>query len=234
MKTIFQKVVFIGTGLFLAMGLTVHAGLIYNNSTVDTGNSLNLVNGQMTGNEIVMGNPYPSDSLSNFSFEIYSPLATFSGNVQMEVYLYANNGTPFNGYPTPYTTIYDSGAFALDTPQQFEGMNAVTLDFDLLPTPITVPRDFTLAVVVTGLAGGDTVGMELFDPPTVGQNYGDYWLNSGSGWTLNTNAVPTDFGSQFFGSPIPEPSTGYLGVAGATLLMGLTWLGRRQNSSKPN
>jgi hypothetical protein len=112
-------------------------------------------------------------------------------------------------------------------------MNAVTLDFDLLATPVNIPNDFTLAVVVTGLAGGDTVGIELFDPATTGQNFGDYWFNNGGGWQLLTNTVPTDFGAQFLGT-VPEPSSVRLGVAGAALLAGLTWFVRRQNASKKN
>jgi hypothetical protein len=241
MKTIFQKIAFVGAGLLLATNGAVHAQNLYNDSTTDTGNSLNFVNGTTLGNEIVMGYANPYYSLTDFSFEYYSPLATFTGvNVQMEVYLYANDGSPFNGYATPGTSLYDSGLFSLSTPQQYSAsfpggpVNAVALDFDLSASPVTVPRDFTLAVVVTGLTGGDTAGIELFDPPTTGQNYGDYWSNNGGGWQLLTNTVPTDFGAQFSGTPTPEPSSAYLGVAGGTLLAGLTWLRRRQASSKPN
>jgi hypothetical protein len=108
MKIILQKAVV--AGIILATCATVHATILYNDSTTDTGNTLNFVNGQTIGNEVKLGAGIPAASLTNFSFEIYSTLATFTGvNVQMEVYLYANDGTPFNGYPTPSTSLYDSG-----------------------------------------------------------------------------------------------------------------------------
>ena len=120
---------------------------------------------------------------------------------------------------TPSTTLF-SDSFSLLTPQQYVGGNFATLNFDLSATPVTVPHDFTFAIEVTGLVGTDYVGMELFDPATVGQNHGDYWLNSGSGWVLDQVAgVSTDFGAQFLGSAIPDPAPTamLLGMALASL-----------------
>lgn len=229
-------------GAWLATSGTVHGATLYDNSTVDTGNSLNFTNGWTMGNEIILGGGIPSALVTNFSFEIYSPQFAFAGgaNVKMEAFLYANNGTPFNGYASPGTTLYDSGLFNLLTPQQYTiayGLplsDAVKLVFDLSAAPVAVGSDFTFGVVVTGLASTDTVGMELFNPAAFGLNHGDYWLNNGSGWALLTNSVPTDFGAKFAGTVTPEPSAFYLGAAGATLLTGLTWLRRRQDSSKHN
>jgi len=226
-----QKLLTVAAAAFLTTG--VHGAILYNNSTIDTGNSLSFINGKTIGSEINLGSGVTSALVTNFSFEIYSTLATFAGpNVQIEAYLYANNGSLFNGYASPGTTLYDSGLLALQTPLQSQGLDAVTLNFNLSSTPVSVGSDFTLAVVVTGLAGGDTVGMELFDPASVGQNYGDYWLNSGGGWALLTNSVPTDFGAQFSGTPTPEPSTLCLAGVGAILLTGLMWKRRRQDALK--
>jgi len=74
-----------------------------------------------------------------------------------------------------------------------------------------VPQDFTLAFEVTGLAGGDTAGLELFSSPTVGQNNGDYWYhvdNDNNGWQLNGLAgTETGFGAEFEGSVLfPNPA----------------------------
>jgi hypothetical protein len=179
------------------------------------------VNGTTIGNELVMAGAASFDTLTSFSFEYYSTESAFVGaDVQMVVILYANTGAPFNGYATPSTILYNSGLFPLSTPQQYVGGNAATLNFDLSTTPVTVPRDFTLAIEVTGLDSGDSVGMELFDPATVGQNSGDYWLNSGRGWELDHNlaGIPTDFGARFEGvSAVPEP-TACGAIAGAWLL----------------
>jgi hypothetical protein len=235
MKTFAQKVIALGVGMFLSASVAVYGDILYENTTIDTGNSLTFTNGWQIGNEIVMGNGYTAASLTNFSFEIYSTLAAFTGaNVQMDVWLYSNNGTPpFNGFPTPNSVLYHSGLFTLQTPQQYSGINAVALNFDLTASPITIlTTNFTFAAVVTGLAPGDIVGMELFTNVTVGQNYGDYWVNSGGGWALQTNSVATGIGARFEGNAAPEPST--LSLCAVGLAVGAFWLRRRQHQARQN
>jgi hypothetical protein len=243
MKALNTKAISLGAGIFFITGLAVHgATTLYNNSTTDTGNSLNFSNGWTMGNEIHLNPGVSSAIITSFSYEIYSTSATFAGgaNVKMEAFLYANNGSPFHGYASPGNSpldpsaLYVSGLFTLLTPQQSLGAGKFTetLNFDLSGSPVAVGNDFTLVVGVIGLTGADSVGMELFDPATVGQNFGDYWLNTGVGWGLFTNSVRTDFGAQIFGTAIPEPSARFLAGAGATLLTGLIWLRRRQDQIK--
>src|ERR1039457_2090302 len=99
MKTLSQKIVAVGAGVFLAANMAVYGATLYSNTTTDTGNNLSFVNGSQIGNEIVMGNSSPLNTLTFFSFEIYSSEAAFHGaNVQMQVFLYANNGATFSGY----------------------------------------------------------------------------------------------------------------------------------------
>ena len=239
MKTPFQKIAVVGVGMFLTMSVIVRGDvLIYNNSTTDTGNNLSLVNGSLLGSEILLG--VPSATLTSFSYEIYSPnnvanSTGFNGNVTMEAWLYANVGTPFNGYNSPGgTALYDSGSFPVTAPlvdpNNTSGQSVSTLTFSGLSIP--VPNDFTLVVQVSGLTGTDYLGMELFDPATVGANYGDYWSNTGSGWQLLTlSPNTTDFGSQFTGIPVPEPSMAGLDLVGGFLLAGLAWIRRRQDSA---
>jgi hypothetical protein len=233
MKIFAQKIIAAGVGVLLLTGVPVYGGILYNNSTTDLGHSLNFTNGQAIGNQVFMGNGYTSATLTNFSFEIYSSLASFAGtNVQMNVFLYANNGALTNGFAMPNQILYTSGLFTLPTPQSFTGgTNVGTVSFPGLS--VSLPNNtFTLAAVVTGLASGDTVGMEVFDPPTVGNNYTDYWLQNGAGsWALMSNGV-TSFGSQFQGTGVPEPSTLGLSIVGASLLIGSIWLRRRQNQSR--
>jgi hypothetical protein len=239
MKISDQKIIALCAGVFLTTSVAVHGDLLYQNTTFDSGNSLTFTNGWQLGNEIVMGNGYTSASLTNFSFEIYSTLASFAGgtNVQMQVFLYRNDGPTFNGYATPGTTLFDSGSFTLTTPQQDLGAGqfAETLGFDNISFPGLFPvyiptTNFTFAAVVTGLASGDIVGMELFTNAAVGQNYGDFWVNSGGGWALMTNSVPASIGSQFEGTAAPEPSTLSLCAVGA-LAAGF-WFRRRQQSKQ--
>jgi hypothetical protein len=237
MKIFAQKIIAAGVGVLLLTGVPVYGDILYDNTTTDLGRSLNFSNNWTIGNQLVLGNGYTSASVTNFSFEIYSTLATFAGgtNVQMNVFLYANDGTPFNGYATPNTILYTSGLFTLPTPQSFSGANVGTLFFDLssLPPVTLVSSNFTLAAVVTGMTGADAVGIEIFSPATVGMNYTDYWLRNGAGsWALMTNSATTDFGARFNGTGVPEPSTLGLSVVGASLLIGSFWLRRRQNQSR--
>ena len=237
MKILAQKIIAAGVGVLLLTGVPVYGSILYNNSTWDTYSSLNFSNGITVGNQVVMGSGYTSAVLTDFSFEIYSSLAAFnSPNVNMQVFLYANNGALTNGYNMPGTLLYNSGPFSLPTPQSFSGgQNVGTLDFNLSTTPVFLPSaNFTLAVVVNGMFTGDSVGMELFNPATVGLNYDDYWVQNGTGsWALMTNSVgPVDFGARFNGTGVPEPSTLGLSVVGALLLIGSFWLRRRQNQSR--
>lgn len=234
MKTFVKKIMAVGVGVWLLAGVVAHADYVYDNSAGLSGYTLNFTNGLILGNEIVMGNGFSSAYITNFSFEIYSSLLSpFAGaNVQMQVFLYANNGTPFNGFATPSGVLYDSGLFTLLTPWQYSGIDRVTLNFNLIGGSPIVSSNFTFAAVVTGLAPTDSVGFEIYTNTAVGTNYNDFWQNAGSGWTLLTNPAPTSIGAQFQGVATPEPSTIGLSVIGASLLLGSSWLRRRKQQSK--
>jgi len=240
MKTVVQKMIAVGAGLFLTTNAAVYGTqILYSNASTDTGSSLNFVNSTTIGDEIEMAGAASSYTLTSFKFEYYSPNASFSGDVQMDILLYANDGNigspNGNGFEnTPSTILYNSGSFALETPTQYGYGHYATLTISSLS--VTVPQDFTLAFEVTGLAGGDTAGLELFSSPTVGQNNGDYWYhvdNDNNGWQLNGLAgTETGFGAEFEGiSAVPEPSA-YGAIAGAWLLALCSlrvWRQRRRN-----
>src|ERR1035437_7499021 len=101
MKIFAQKIIAAGVGVLLLTGVPVYGTILYNNTTTDLGRSLNFINGQAIGNQLVLGNGYTSATVTNFSFEIYSTNASFSPTVQMQVFLYATNGAPVNGFSTP-------------------------------------------------------------------------------------------------------------------------------------
>lgn len=225
MKSFCSKLVIAALLACSAATLTVKADYVYNNSTTDTGNTLLFTNGWTIGNEIILGGNLTSATITKFSFEIYSPNTTFSGSsVTMSVFLFANDGPGFNGYLTPSTVLF-SNSFTLPTPYSFPGNGnqlVGTVNFDLTASPVSVTSsNFTFAAVVTGLAAGDTVGYELFSPPSVGSAYGDYWVNDGSGWVLKNGASPTLIGARFEAAPVPEPSTLALLVVGGGLLVAL-------------
>ena len=229
--------------LTVTMTLGARANIVYDNTSTDTGYNLSVTNGQMVGDQIILNSSTPV-TLTSFSFEFYSPNATFTGSVMGEVWLYANDGAGTllsGGYATPSTVLLDSTPFSLSTAQQYTSaspggpFDVATLNFDLLPngypTGLVVPTNFTMVVSFTGLTGSDSVGVELFNPVTVGQNYPDYWyLNNGepsSNWSLLTNSVtPVNFGAQFVGT-VPEPSMVSFALAGMAGLVGMG-LGRRR------
>lgn len=207
--------------------------LVYDNSTTLVGNTvLDFPNGQEVGDQIYLANYAANPYLTGFSFEYHSPnTAFFNGTITCDVRFYLNDGTPFNGYNTPGTVFYDTGPFDIGTPwSYFPGTNSCILDFtnaDLYVDALTnlnpymqVPATFTVSVMFTNLQGSDKVGLNDFEPASVGYNYGDYWYNNGGSWELLsfTNNPPIAFGMQFYATP--EPATLCLAAVGAALLAG--------------
>jgi MYXO-CTERM domain-containing protein len=229
MNTFAKSLIAVGAGTILATGYS-YGDVLYDNTTSDSGNSLSFSNGETIGDEIILANPTATAAfLDGFSFEIYSSESAFvSTGVQMQVQLFANDGAIVNGYASPGTLLFNDSFALPGTPQQLFSGSDVGLIQEALNPNVIAPNQFTLAVTVTGLDASDSLGIELFGPaPTVGNNYGDYWLNDGS-WSLLTNSVPVAFGSQFTGTAAPEPSGLYLGGLGLASLGGFTWLRRRQ------
>ena len=95
---------------------------------------------------------------------------------------YANDGTNFNGYPTPGTLLYDSGEFWLGTGTTPRA-TVIYDEFDLwlyalYPLMDALPSSFTWTVQFSGLGAHDQVGVDLYSPPVIGQSYGDFWLRT--------------------------------------------------------
>lgn len=228
MKTFAFKTICCVAGLFLATNLNLFGDTeLYWNSATDTGYDLGVTNGQQVGNQITLGGSEGvSYTLDFFSFEYYTPDETFSGNVQAEVNFYLNTGAPFEGYATPAgSPFFSTGWFNVETANQIDDQDVATYNFDQAVLNSegltgTLPNNFTFTVTFTGLGAGDQIGLELFDPPSAGQNTGDYWVNNnGNSWVLETNSMPVAFGAEFGGTPTPEPTPLWIGVMGVALLM---------------
>ena len=173
----------------------------------------------------------PERYLTNFSFEFWGTNTAnpdaFAGTVEARVRFYQNNGTPFNGYPTPGTNFYDSGWFPIAaTPRSTE---IFTLGDDLAWTGLFLPvtSNMTWSVQFQGMGATDSVGVDLYSPPVVGQDYPDYWLNTNGNWMLMTNnsGIHIDFGAMMEASELPtiNPYPPWLTnvVSGSNLL--LSW-----------
>lgn len=237
MKRLFLKAMAAGAGIILASSAGVRGTVLYEDILFNTGQVMNLANGQQIGDQIWLGTGTTPMYLTNFSFQYYSPLPSYTGPVQADVILYLNNGTPTNGYSTPGSPFFVSGFFNLPNPWSLPGAtNSATVVFQLsdllsgnafnLSPNFILPSNFTFSVTITGLQGADAVGLPIFNPPSVGFNAGDYWYDASGNWELLTNSIgPIAFGAQFLGTPIPEPSVICLGAMG---LVALTAMARRR------
>jgi hypothetical protein len=190
-------------GLLLVLSLLCsqsRADLVYDNSSNDLNTRFNAGTNEV-GDEIVLTTTNSSRYVTNFIFEYYG--VNFSGNEQARLRFYRNDGTnSTSGQPVPNTVIYDSGYFPVGPTDRS------TLNFtrENSRMNVLVPDSFTWSVQFAGIESGEEsgVGADIYSPPTVGQNYSDYWDFSASGWQLRTNnAVPVSFGARVHASPRP-------------------------------
>jgi hypothetical protein len=231
MRALYKTTLFLALGaLCLGVGAPLRAATtIFNNSVNDLSTRFNPGTYEV-GDEILLAGT--DRWLTGFDFEYWgtntaNPTA-FAGTILAQVRLYENNGAlvpPVTGYPSPGTTpFYDSGWFSLGSPTERSTMNFTTADFPG-GLPIFVPADdITWSIQFAGMGATDSVGLDIYSPPTVGGDYPDYWENNG-GWLLLTNSVPMDFGARFYAqATIPEPSSVTLSILGG---LGLLTLARR-------
>ncbi|MBI5387106.1 MAG: HYR domain-containing protein [Verrucomicrobia bacterium] len=205
--------------------------VVYDNSTHDLSSRFDPGTSEV-GNEIYLAGT--ARRLQDFSFEYWGTnltgAADFDGPVTVRLRFYANDGVPFNGYPTPGTLLYDSGDAAIVPTSRavlLYGYN--DLMGGLVPLTTAVPNNFTWTVQFSGLGANDRAGVDLYSPPTIGVTFTDYWQRQPAGWQLFTNAVPADFGSQAVASQgyvnlfVTSTVTNSLGC-GATMSVTRTWL----------
>jgi hypothetical protein len=196
------------------------AAIVYDNSS----NDLNFDHDPGTsevGDEIFLDGT--ERWLSEFTFEYWGsaddPLA-FTGSVEARIRFYLNDGP---AYPDaedaflPGTVIWDTGTFAI-TPT--ERATLTFTDFVVGTTvPLTgpLPESLTWTVQFSGFGPNDLAGVTIYSPPTVGNNFDDYWVNDGVAWTLQTNIIAMDFAARL--SAVPEPSTLLLALLGLAAIV---------------
>lgn len=239
MKTIVSKFLTAGMGLFLVAGFAVKGDtLVYDNSTVNTVQSLTFANGYTIGNEILLSGP---SVITSFEFELFNPTNILTGSpVTMTVNLYNNTGATVSGYPSPSSSIFSdsfdlslapAGVYQAYAP--YDGTGGYGLRVIYSGLTLAVPSDFTLAITISGLTGPDALGLELYNSVTTGNTYNDYWFDNGSGWQLLASPSGyNNFGARFYVADVPEPSTICLGFVGAALLGMGRWQRRAKVSQK--
>lgn len=158
------------------------------------------------------GNPLERNIIQ-FRFEYYLAHGA-SGDERGQFRLYANNGP--NG--SPGTLLFESDPFTVRS-----GYGSVTIgDPNTLDLNVYAPMDqLTWTVQFTGITGNEIAGLTLYDPPTVGSSFNDYWEKVGGTFVTKTSTGPdaavANFGATV--TAVPEPSTVALGLLGAVALL---------------
>ena len=197
--------------------LPVLGDIVYENATTKL-NQIYTPGGQVEfGDQIKLGGTLRT--LSTFTFEYF--LNNASGNEFIRLRFYRNDGSQIPGVPdsaSPGSLIYDAGFSHIDPTPLNDGL---TLKFTL-PDNIVVPDTFTWTVSFLGVIDGETAGLELYNPPTIGNGFDDFWeKNPTSGqWQLRVsdNGTPMSFGAR--AEAVPEASSLVIGTLGGILLLG--------------
>jgi hypothetical protein len=208
----------------LSVSATGFAAIVYDNSTGDLNRTYipsPNPNGVEFGDEINLAGV--DRIVNNFKFEYFLSAAA-SGNETAQLVIFANDGAPITRtnpdgttfqVPSPSTVLYTSPVLSLATGFQ----TAEASGFEFLS-----PDTFTWAVTFQGVEAGEIAGLRIYDPPTVGTSFADFWERSNGTWNtflINdavSGAIPANFAARV--SAVPEPTT----VAMA-LLAGLGWIG---------
>jgi len=159
--------------------------------------------------------------LTDISFEYNANIITVDQTEKVHFKVYNNDGPS----GAPGTVLYDSNTDQAGGIPIFNGINSVNIDL----LSIKVPDKVTFSVQFTGLGPGESAGLTMYDPPTVGKllaggvigSFDDFWENAGGTWTLFRfpNGNPAgNFGARF--SAIPEASTVTYAILGGLILVG--------------
>ena len=178
-----KKILFVLIGVLVSHICFAQSSLvvIYDNTSYDQLTTFQISNGEFVGDEIIMDtDTRPPYNINYFSFTYWAQ--NFNGNKQMEVLFYKNNGT--DGQPS--TVLWESGFF--DIPGYSKAQVIFDTDFNVR----LEQQSLTWVVTVNGLEDGESAGLWIYSPPTVGKNYDDYWYkpNDTSPWELRRGAQP--------------------------------------------
>lgn len=201
---------------FCSQGFAQNSVIAYDNSSTDLSNKGYGVNGTEFGDQITLA-PGTPRTVTEFKFE-YFLNAIGSGTAQ--VFFYKNDGaatqvTQGNETVTvnaPGTLLYSSPVLTLGTQFQTADISGISVD---------VPDSFTWTVKFN-VGQNDTAQLRLYDPPTVGSSFADFWQNSGGSWNtylFDNGATPANFAARVY-TAVPEP-----GTIALALVAGLGWIG---------
>lgn len=197
------------------LGASAIAGVVYDNMTPASYSGISQFSTNEFGDQVTLaGN---QRILESISFDYF--LSSKNGNESITFKLYKNDGV--GGAPnTPMgAPIVVSGAQLIADPIK---ISTVILGFDpYTPFQILVPDTFTWTVLFGGIDAGESAGLLVYNPVTIGFSYNDFWDRSGPGNTWQTK-LGIGFGANFGANITAVPEAGTLGYA---LLGSLLWIG---------
>jgi PEP-CTERM motif len=184
--------------------------IVYDNSTTDLNRSYAPASGVEFGDEVFLSGT--DRTITDFRFETFLS-AGASGNETGQLFFYLNDGAA----GAPGTELYRSSVFALESLRRTVVASGLSV---ALPGGA---NNFTWTVKLSGVEGGESAGLLLFNPPTNGSSFDDFWQKNGATWQTQTIVVdgalvPANFAARI--TAVPEPSTFALGLAGAASLIG--------------
>lgn len=219
------------------IGGTAHGDVVYANSTNDLSLRFNPLSFEV-GDEIVLDGT--ARYVTAFNFQYWG--VGWSGDEEMRLRFYANDGDAAPAGPTilkPSTVLFDSGWFSLAAygygPTNRAVMPWIGTDLtvgNVVNLTGPVPDSFTWTVqfqnVDTG--SGESAGLDIYDPPTIGSNYKEFWEYNGNtaDWEYHGTAGSTNFNFAARLEATPEPSVMVLGLLAGlgVLLMRNRWQSR--------
>ena len=207
------KAILLSAGLCSLASLSFSA-IVYDNTQTDLGHQyFPAPSGLEFGDQVNLLSG-PDRTLSQFSFYYYISGAT-ANTQSVTVRMYANSGTN-----VPVTPFYTSDPIPVSTGAN--GFNTQTINFPLSSNVITLPDSFTWTVQFSSLGAGQTGGLLLYGPPSIGSSFNDFWQKDGAGtWSLNqinNGNTLADFGALV--TAVPEPGVLTLGGIGVLILAG--------------
>jgi len=163
-------------------------------------------------------------TITDFRFETFLS-SNANGGETAQLVLRLNDGPLLSpGRNSPGTEIFRSTAVGLTT-----GRGTVVASGLSVALPAGVDH-FTWSVVMNGVDAGEQAGLMIFNPPTAGSSFDDFWQNNAGVWNtflVDGGATPANFAARI--TAVPEPSTLALGALGTFALLGYLGLKRRSS-----
>ena len=192
-------------GLWLGIPAS-RAEIVYDNSTTALERNGSLVDYESTnefGDEVILAGT--ARIVTEIQIEYYAQF-TPNGTQLGRVRFYANTGPLWQGdpdYPTPASPPLYEQTFQLATNYQVAVIEVPN---------VVVPDEFTWTVQFLGISqdsANDRAGLLIYENPTVGQSFDDFWelLPAPDGWSpLDDPTLKDNFGARIIAVSTVAPS----------------------------